>query len=85
MGGKRVARLYAVTWLGIDPCDGKLDVRAHPAPLMTWRRPSKVICLTRLPGQSAPPAGSMEVEMPEVLTRQLGPFLDLCHRQEHFQ
>lgn len=57
MGGKRVARLYAVTWLGVDHCDGKLDVKANPVPAMSWRKP-KVICLTRPTGQSAPPHGS---------------------------
>jgi hypothetical protein len=58
MGGKRVARLYAVTWLGIDYCDGKLDVKPNPVPSMAWRQPAKVICLSRPTGQSVPPHGS---------------------------
>jgi hypothetical protein len=62
MGDKRIARLYAVTWLGIDHCGGKLDVRPNPAPSMSWRRPAKIICLTRSTGQTAPPHGSIKSE-----------------------
>lgn len=66
MGGKRVARLYAVTWLGIDYCDGKLDVKPNPVPSMAWRQPAKVIRLPRPTGQSAPPHGSMETAKDEL-------------------
>lgn len=66
-GGRRISTLYAVTWLGIDSCGGKLDVRADPTPAMTWRRPAMVASrpaatvhsLPRPAGQSAPPHGSM--------------------------
>lgn len=60
MGGKRVARLYAVTWLGIDPCGGKLDCKPNAAPAMSWRRSEKSTLFPRPTGQSAPPHGSME-------------------------
>lgn len=58
-GGRRVPTLYAVTWLGIDQCAGKLDVRPNPVPSMSWRRSAAVISLPRPTGQSAPPHGSM--------------------------
>ena len=29
--------LYAVTWFGIDPCDGKHDVSPNPVPLNAWK------------------------------------------------
>lgn len=60
-GGRRIPTLYAVGWLGIDQCGGKLDVRPNPVPAMTWRRASStVISLPRRAGQSAPPHGSTE-------------------------
>lgn len=59
-GGRRIPTLYAVTWLGIDACDGKLDVRPNPVPLMLWRRPVATLALSRPTGQSAPPHGSIE-------------------------
>ena len=36
--------LYAVTFRGIDPCEGKLDagIKPHPTPLHLWRRPDYV-------------------------------------------
>lgn len=36
-GGKHVATLYAVSFLGIDACGGKLDVSACPTPAHTWK------------------------------------------------
>lgn len=36
-GGRHVASLYAVTFWGIDPCDGKHEHIASPAPLNYWR------------------------------------------------
>lgn len=63
-GGRHQPRLYAVTWLGIDYCGGKLDVRADPVPAMTWRRPATpaapVIFLTRSTGQPDPQHGSVD-------------------------
>ncbi|TVO60556.1 hypothetical protein [Denitromonas ohlonensis] len=35
-GGRKLATLYAVTWLGIDECSGKLDVSSSPTALRTW-------------------------------------------------
>jgi hypothetical protein len=59
-GGKHLPRLYAVTWLGIDHCDGKLDVRPHPAPSHAWKRRDEIILLPRHTGQPDPPHGSAE-------------------------
>lgn len=59
-GGRRIPTLYAVTWLGIDRCDGKLDVRPDPVPSHAWRRAAAVISLPRHAGQCAPPHGAME-------------------------
>ena len=60
-GGRRISTLYGVTWLGIDPCGGKLDVTPNPVPLMSWRRPAPtVIPLSRGSGQSAPAIGSIK-------------------------
>lgn len=38
-GGKKKCSLYALTWLAIDDCDGKLDdgFRSTAAPLGTWK------------------------------------------------
>lgn len=36
-GGKRVCNLYAVTWLPVDECSGKLDVKPRPVPSHDWR------------------------------------------------
>jgi hypothetical protein len=35
--------LYAVTWFGINECNGKLDVSPNPVPTNAWRewRPDK--------------------------------------------
>jgi hypothetical protein len=59
-GGRRIATLYAVTWLGIDHCGGKLDVAANPVPSHAWKWSASVISLPRPSGQSAPTIGSME-------------------------
>lgn len=36
-GGRHVASLYAVTFWGIDPCDGKHDHAVSATPLNYWR------------------------------------------------
>ena len=36
-GGRRVCSLYALAWLRIDECDGKLDVAPTKAPPGGWR------------------------------------------------
>jgi hypothetical protein len=38
VGGRNRAALYAVTWLGVNDCDGKLDARpGGGAPLLLWK------------------------------------------------
>lgn len=60
-GGRRIPTLYAVTWLGIDECGKKLDVKPSAVPLNSWKRPSaETMCLSRPSGQLAPTTGSME-------------------------
>ena len=36
-GGRHKASLYAVTWLGIDECNGKHDHVVSPVPLNYWK------------------------------------------------
>ena len=36
-GGMHKPSLYALTWLGIDPCDGKLEVPANAVPSGLWK------------------------------------------------
>lgn len=42
-GGKHKAVLYAVTWLSIDECDGKLQVAPTVTALNLWKDPEKII------------------------------------------
>ncbi len=63
MGGKRVARLYAVTFYGIHECGGKLDAGIRPSgvPLQLWRRRIADPLANSVPrrtGQVDPPHGS---------------------------
>ena len=37
-GGKHQCSLYAVTWLAIDECSGKLDCQSTKAPLGYWKQ-----------------------------------------------
>lgn len=41
-GGRHVCSLYALTWLPIDECGGKLDVRPTRSPSGLWKRPSNI-------------------------------------------
>jgi hypothetical protein len=66
-GGRHVCSLYAVTFLGINECGGKLDVAANPAPTNSWKRSRQatVIELPRSRRQvrnknAAPPAGHID-------------------------
>jgi hypothetical protein len=61
-GGRHLPRLYAVTWLGIDYCGGKLDVKPDPVPAHSWKRAGKIIVLPRHTGQPDPPHGSVGEE-----------------------
>jgi len=38
-GGRNKANLFALSWLGIDECKGKLDVRASVSPSNKWKCP----------------------------------------------
>lgn len=40
-GGLHCPSLYAVTWLSIDECGGKLDVKPNPVPSGLWRQPTR--------------------------------------------
>jgi hypothetical protein len=64
MGGNRVARLYAVSFLGIDTCGGKLDVAPNPVPSQLWRKVNGSDPLAnsapRRAGRSVPPHGSKD-------------------------
>ena len=61
-GGRNMATLYAVTFMPIDECHGKLDVMPTSTPLHLWKRPGLIpvaaICLPRPAGQVAPPHGA---------------------------
>jgi hypothetical protein len=72
---RREPTLYAITFLSIDPCGGKLDIAANPVPLNLWKRErrAEVVALPRSSrrvrkkslaldtGQPAPPHGAMKV------------------------
>lgn len=60
--GRRPPTLYAVTWLGIDHCGGKLDVAPNPVPSHLWKRPEISLHLPRRAGQIAPPHGAKDGE-----------------------
>jgi hypothetical protein len=40
-GGLHCASLYAVTWLSIDECGGKLDVKSTAVPTNLWKQPRR--------------------------------------------
>lgn len=56
-GGRNRASLYALSWLAIDECGGKLDVKATRYPTDSWRKPGLVprpaSSSTRKRGQSS--------------------------------
>lgn len=60
-GGRNIPTLYAVTFLAIDECGGKLDVKPTATPLHLWKKPvevpAPVISLPRHTGQVAPQHG----------------------------
>jgi hypothetical protein len=57
-GGIHKASLYAVTFLGIDRCGGKLDVGSDPKPAHSWKYPetSKADRLSGRRVRTRPPA-----------------------------
>lgn len=61
-GGRNMATLYAVTFMPINECGGKLDVKATATPPHLWKRPAlgqvAVISLPRTTGQLAPHHGT---------------------------
>lgn len=64
-GGRHLATLYAVTFMSIDPCGGKLDVKATATPPHLWKKTKlgepPVISLPRNTGHIAPPHGARMV------------------------
>ena len=40
-GGKHLCSLYAVSWLPIDECNGKLDITPNRVALGTWKQTDK--------------------------------------------
>ncbi len=50
-GGRKICSLYGVTWLAINECDGKLDIKPTRTPANTWKTKS----LAHLPYQCSPP------------------------------
>lgn len=41
-GGLHQCSLYALTWRGIDDCDGKHDANAWPVPTNRWKRENRL-------------------------------------------
>lgn len=56
LNGRKPPTLYAVTFLGIDHCGGKLDVQPNPAPSHLW----KTMCPPRPTGHVDPPHGAKD-------------------------
>jgi len=62
-GGRRIPTLYAVTFLGIDKCGGKLDISAHAAPSHLWKSAKLAAHSQPRPmGHIDPPHGSIKGE-----------------------
>lgn len=60
-GSTRIPTLYAISWAGIDECDGKHDLRPNPVPSNAWREKKSS---PRQAGLPAPPRGSKGPEAP---------------------
>ena len=67
-GGRNKCNLYAVTWLQIDECKGKLDRKATTRPLGYWKQGinpelqqvgEKLISVPLIQGQPSPDTGSV--------------------------
>ena len=58
-GGRRKCSLYAVSWLPIDECEGKLDIASTRIAAGSWKQLNDK-SVPRLPGQCAPPTGPIE-------------------------
>jgi hypothetical protein len=54
-GDRRKAQLYALTFLAIDECNGKLDIEATDRPLSLWRKHVVIPPLSPLKIKSARP------------------------------
>lgn len=65
-GGRHVASLYAVTFLGIDECDGKHDHVVSAAPLNYWRGGHNPECLPKPKPQIKTPAPPRGVICPAI-------------------
>lgn len=61
-GGLKIPSLYALTFVGIDPCNGKLEVEANPMPIHLWKSEKAALRETRSPVRTAvqavPPHGT---------------------------
>lgn len=64
-GGLHCPSLYAVTWLGIDDCGGKLDVAPNAVPSNRWRVDRSPIAdkAPRQAGRTAPAIGVEHVSI----------------------
>lgn len=56
-GWNRAPNLYAVSWLGINSCGGKLDLPPDPVPKHLWRAAASALSAPRPTDRSAPPGG----------------------------
>jgi len=63
-GGMHKPSLYALTWVGIDFCDGKLDVSANPVPSSKWK--ATVEPLAKIKRQHAARVNSTAINTPGV-------------------
>ena len=82
-GSINKASLYAVTFLGVDRCGGKLDVQADPKPSHAWRTPAApkpassrrvrpALRPARCTGTASPHSGSIARLVPYHLPRDAG-------------
>jgi len=59
MGGRRIPHLYALTYLAIDECNGKLDCAPTKVPSSEW----KLDLLAHVVDQLGPPTGTKHPEL----------------------
>jgi hypothetical protein len=78
-GGRRYPTLFALSFLKIDACGGKLDVSPTHAPPNTWRNPKADVVplvtaksLARTAGHLGPQDGAVTAQEIGTLTRRAG-------------
>jgi len=54
-GGRHKCSLFALSWYGVDDCNGKIEAKPNPAPALV---------LSKLERVSLPPAGSIKNKNP---------------------